>query len=148
MTITPVFTVTVSKGGQLQFPAPDRRALDMWLLTLAGKRVTVKIAKEKKKRSDQQNRWLWGVAYEIIVAEAGYERHEREAAKEYLHYKLVKLCFGTHFDPRLGDDVPNVRSSKLSTVEFTDYMKWLVRYAATEMNGMQIPMPNEAEIAA
>lgn len=141
----PTFGASVSAEGKLQFPVETRRALSMWCSSLAGQKVVVTIKRERNTRSDRQNRWLWGVAYEIIVEDAGYELHERAEAKEYLHYKLVKLCFGSHFDPRLGEEVPNVRSSKLSKKEFGDYMDWLVRHAAKEMNGMVIPLPGEME---
>jgi len=139
----PVFTVPVDEQGRWHFNPVQKRGFSMWLLSLAGKTIDVIAVEHENNRSAQQNRWLWGVAYELIVADWGYERHERPAAKEHLHYKLIRLCFGTHFDERLGEEVPNVRSSQLSTKEFGEYMEWLVRYAAQELNGTIIPLPNE-----
>jgi hypothetical protein len=93
---------------------------------------------QRRRRSDRQNAWIWGVAYPLIAETLGYDRHEHDE----IHYALVAKCFGTHHDDKLAIDVPNVRSSKLSTKQFSDYMDWLVRFAAQEW-GCVIPLPDE-----
>lgn len=104
----------------------------------AGAELDIEIRAHRKNRSLAQNAWLWGCAYPLIAEEIGYDRHEHDE----LHYWLVATCFGTHFDERLGADVPNARSSKLTTKEFGDYMEWLVRFAAQKWNCV-IPLPDE-----
>ena len=105
--------------------------------------VQLVLKRRQSQRSLNQNAWAWGVAYPIIAEELGYDKHEHED----LHYALVAKCFGEHFDKRVGAMVPNKRSSKLTTKEFSEYMEWLVRFAATELGGILVPLPNESEAA-
>lgn len=90
-------------------------------------------------RSLEQNKWIWSVAYPLMAEALGYDRHEHED----LHYGLVAKWGGEHFDKRLGAMVPNKRSSKLSTKDFSDYMQWLTRFAAISCGGIYIPLPDE-----
>lgn len=133
----------VLAGGLLILDQP--RDYAKHVRSLAGQYVELTLRKQRTQRSHVQNRWLWGCALELLVEDFGYDIHERKAAKEHLHYKLVRICFGTHHDAKLGEDVPNVRSSKLSTAEFSRYMEWLVRYAAQEYH-VVIPLPNEIDL--
>lgn len=141
MSYTPIFHGRVSANGERIEFADNERLLRRGLLRrLAGVDVDVTIKPHRNKRSDQQNRWHWGVALPVIASELGYDRHEHED----LHYELVNLCFGTKRDGRLGLDVPNVRSSDLTTAQFSEFMEWLVRWAAQE-HGIRVPLPGEAE---
>lgn len=139
----PGFTVTGTlEHGKLSFDQPHRYRELAKRLSNTVTRVTVTIEKEIKRRSNKQNAWIWGCAYELMLAEQGHELNEIKDVKDELHYSLIKKCFGTHWDERLKDDVPNVRSSDLSTVQFSDYMDWLMRHAAQEWH-VVLPAPNE-----
>jgi hypothetical protein len=48
-------------------------------------------------------------------------------------------------DERLGE-LPKVRSSQMTTAQFTELIEWTVRWAATEF-GMNIPLPGDTEAA-
>jgi hypothetical protein len=133
------FSALVSDTARLQFEAQTRVNLDLHLGTLVGKRVELTIREHRNTRSIAQNRWIWGVAYPLIAESIGYDRDEHDE----LHYWLVRQCFGTHFDERIGADVSNARSSKLNTKEFAEYMEWLVRFAAKKF-GVNVPLPDEA----
>jgi hypothetical protein len=146
MTITPVFHGRVDDEGH-KLTLEDRGLYLAHLRRYAGRAVEVVVRLRKSKRSNEQNRWLWGVALELLVEDFGYERNERKKAKEDLHYRLVEVCFGMHWDAKLSMNVPNVRSSHLNTKEFSEYMEWLVRYAA-EHYGVVIPLPNEVDMSA
>jgi hypothetical protein len=108
------------------------------LRTYAGVGLDVVIRQHRDNRSLPQNAWIWGVAYPLIAETLGYDKHEHDD----LHYALVAKCFGVHHDDKLGADVPNARSSKLTTAQFSEYMDWLVRFAAQEW-GCVIPLPDE-----
>lgn len=138
----PVFHALVTDDGKLVFPDGERGLRQGYLKRLAGRPVDVTVRIHRNRRSSQQNRWHFGIAIPLIAQELGYDRHEHEA----LHYALVAKCFGTTFDKRLNQDVPNVRSSHLSTSEFSELMEWEVRWAATEY-GIVVPLPNEAVAA-
>jgi len=106
----------------------------------AGKNVEVVIRMRRSQRSIDQNKWLWGCALPTLAECLGYDKHEHEQ----LHYAMVAKCYGTHWDEKLGMDVPNTRSSKLTTREFSEYMEWFVRFAVQEF-GCNVPMPNEVD---
>lgn len=143
--MNPVFYGRVLPGGLLVLDRPKDYA--RYVRGFAGKHVEVLLRRRGFKRTDKQNRWLWGYAYETIVAEWGYERHERKKAKEDLHEKYVGLCFGTHYDERLKMHVRNVRTRDLSTVQFSEYMEWLPRHVAQEER-IVLMLPNEVDYSS
>jgi hypothetical protein len=137
MALVPIFHGVVTKGA-IQFLPRERDLRQGWLRSLEGLPVDV-VVKVQDRRSDSQNKWWWGVAVPLIAYELGYDKHELEA----VHYALVSKCFGVKPDRLLGE-VPNVRSSHLTTVQFSELMEWAVRWAAQEM-GIMVPLPHEAE---
>lgn len=143
MALVPIFHAHISEDGQRVVFAEQERLLRRgYLKRLAGKAVDVLVRVHRNRRSDKQNRWHWGIAVPLIAQELGYDKHEHED----VHYALVAKCFGTHFDERLKQDVPNKRSSSLSTDEFSQLMEWEVRFAAQEL-GIVVPLPGESEAA-
>ena len=138
MALTPTFPADVSDDGKLTLPKTTQRDLARYVKTLKGKRVVLSVTEYQNTRSQLQNKWWWGVAVPLIAYELGYDKHEHER----VHYALVSKCFGVTVDPKLGTEVPNVRSSKLTTVQFSELMEWSVRVAATEW-GIVIPLPGE-----
>ena len=137
----PTWSGVVTTEGVLKLDA--RGLFHAYIKQLAGQPVQLVVKKRASQRSLDQNAWIWGVAYPVIAEAIGYDTHEHDD----LHYALVAKCFGEHFDKRLGAMVPNKRSSKLTTKEFSDYMEWLVRFAATDLGGIQVPLPGESEAA-
>lgn len=137
----PVWTGVMTPDGVVVL---DKRSeYHEYCRTLAGQPIQQVVKKYESQRSLDQNAWLWGVAYPVIAEALGYDHHEHED----LHYALVAKCFGDHFDKRIGAMVPNKRSSKLTTKEFSEYMEWLVRFAAVECHGVVVPLPGESEAA-
>ena len=138
----PIFHGRVSDdGARLELLHSEREIRQGYLRKMAGKTVDIVVKLHRRNRSDRQNRWHWGVAVPLIAHELGYDRHEHED----VHYALVAKCFGTHRDERLQQEVPNKRSSALSTEDFSTLMEWEVRFAATEL-GIVVPLPNEADL--
>ncbi len=103
---------------------------------LAGKSVIIR--EKKSQRSLDQNSWLWGVAIPLIADHCGYDEHERDM----LHYELLSVRFGTVTGKTTGAQMPAKTSSQLNTKEFSEYMEWLVRWAATTLD-VVIPLPDE-----
>lgn len=143
MGLIPVFAGEVTTDGRLLLAADERERRSGYLRRLAGKQVDVVVKAHRNKRSTKQNAWHWGVAVPLIAQELGYDKHDHER----LHYALVSKCFGTTFDPVLQQEVPNVRSSKLKTAQFSELMEWEVRWAATELS-ITIPLPDDVEVIA
>jgi hypothetical protein len=103
----------------------------------------VTVERPKKRRTTAQNSWLHAVLIPLVAEQCGYDRHERD----WLRYHLLGLCFGTHKGP-LGEDVPNVDGSRnLSTVDFSTFMEWSVRWAADKLD-VRIPLPDDPIIDA
>jgi len=139
----PIFHGRVSADGErIEFAKQERTVRRNYLKRLAGQAIDCVIKVHRNQRSLDQNAWHWGVAIPIIADALGYDKDEHEE----LHYQLVALCFGMHRDERLACDVPNVRSSKLTTAQFSEFMEWEVRWAARE-HGIVVPLPNESEAA-
>ena len=130
------------------FSLDRRREFSEWVKRFRGHEVVVTVQRKTRKRSLEQNAWLWGVALPLIAEHLGYDRHEHDD----LHYDLLSVRFGTRaVAPRVPGAQPRIvparTSSELTTAEFSDYMDWLVRYAAQEF-GVVIPLPDEGKEAA
>lgn len=143
MGLVPIFHGVVTEDGRLALAEAEGALRRGYLKGLAGRAVDVVVRPHREHRSDKQNKWHWGVAVPLIAHALGYDKHEHED----VHYALVAKCFGTHIDPILKQELPNVRSSALKTTQFSELMEWEVRWAAQEL-GIVVPLPNEAEMAA
>lgn len=137
----PIFHGRISDDGRLELQEDETHVRRNYLKRLAGKDVDVVVKVHRNTRSADQNAWHWGIAIPIIADALGYDKDEHDE----LHYWLVKQCFGTRVDPLMGE-VPNARSSKLTTAQFSEFMEWEVRWAAKE-HGIVVPLPNESEAA-
>jgi len=127
-------------------PEQDRAAMierisNFIAATLPGKRVRVTVEKYTKKRSLEQNAYLWGVCYPTIIREGG------EALRGWTAEDLHRLFLMRHFGSemlRWGDTLehrPLRTSSKLSTVEFSAFVESIQQFCAEQ--GVYIPSPNE-----
>ena len=107
----------------------------------ADKAFVVTVTPFKKRRSDQQNRYLWGVVYATILKEGGEALGGWDA--DDLHEYFLGEHFGWETLEGFGKKriKPVKRSSVLSTVEFSDYVDFIQRKAA-EL-GVYIPDANE-----
>lgn len=133
--ITPVFAGIVTEQGKLKMGESQRRAMDMWLASLAGKPIVITIKQERATRSNQQNRYWWGVVVPLIAEHLGYTNDEMHEA---LKYKFLRLEAES-----APADLPKIRSTaSLNTKEFTDLIENVITWAGSEF-GLQIPLPNE-----
>jgi hypothetical protein len=126
----------------------DRKAFVAYIAEhFKGEEFELTIQKRTRQRSVRQLRWLWGVALPLIAEHCGYDKHEHER----LHYDLLAVRFGTvavvplveGASPRI---VPTKTTSDLNTKDMSDYMEWLVRYAAEKFDTV-IPLPDERDMA-
>ncbi len=122
-------------------PAEGRQAMAQRIAAfvqsaLPGKalRVTVEVA--RKKRSDDQNRALWGVAYKALSDATGHDPAD-------LHEFFLGECFGWEVIEVMGQRKrrPAKRSSKLTTAEFAEFYDFIQRRAAEA--GFWVPSPGE-----
>jgi hypothetical protein len=106
------------------------------MAAMPGKKLRVEVSEYRKRRSDDQNRALWGVAYKTLHDATGND-------PEDLHEFFLGEFFGWEIRDVLGQKrkVPMRRSSKLSTVEFADFYAFIQRRSA-ETVGVFIPDPD------
>ncbi len=135
------FIAQITSGGHL--PGQTRREFDDLVRSLAGKRVRVKVTLYQKRRSLNQNAYLWSVIYPAIVEvfrEAG-NNVDAEDVHAYCkeHVGKLKQVFVTPD----GEVLTGPGSTaKLGTMEFEVYAE-KVRAWAAETLGIAIPLPNE-----
>lgn len=125
------------KGGKLQC-----QQFIEWLKATGDRPVTIVASDTKPTRSNQQNRYYWGVVVELIykaLRDLGWEIN-REGTHELLRVRFLSedKLIGTD-----GEWITRVKSTtELSTAEFMDYTEDCKRFAAEYLN-VNIPDPNE-----
>jgi hypothetical protein len=131
--ITPAFKASV-ENGKLVFNNID---FDKYLQKLNGKEVSVIVNKHKKHkdfRSNNQNKYYWGVCVALIAEHTGYTTDE---AHEALKYQFLLDRSGK---------LPIVRSTKdLDTEEMEVYLNYIRQWASAEL-GVYVPLPNETDV--
>ena len=114
----------------------NRSRFQNFVKSFEGKKIEIILRKRKKQRSDQQNRYYWGVVIDILGKTFGYEPEEMHNA---LRFKFLQI------DSAIQPGLISAQSTtKLSTVEFMDYIAKIQRWAAQEFQ-IYLPDPNEAE---
>lgn len=133
------FHTTVTSGN---LKITDRPSFTSLVATLKDGEYIMTIEKKKRKRSLNQNSYLFGVVVEMVwkgLCDLGHE-----VSKEETH-EFLKATFNYKeiVNEQTGEiyRIP-LSTATLSTVEFNEYVERVVRWAA-EFLGIVIPMPNE-----
>jgi len=127
----PIF-IGNTKKGKLIIQNPDK--FNAYLLTLGDKEVAVIVKTWRKPRSNPQNRFMWGVCYQLISEATGYTREEVHDAMRMLFLKDEDRA------------IPTLKSTTaLTTIEMNEYWAKIQQFAAEKLN-LVIPDPNEVEI--
>jgi hypothetical protein len=122
------------KNGKSQFQDLDRFKEE--LRGLEGKDCIIDLKEWKGTRSNNQNRYYWGVVLKILGDELGYLPEEMHEAMKYK--------FLAHKTVSLGREQVIVGGStrNLTTSELEDYLSKIKAWAARDMS-VVIPDPNE-----
>ena len=131
----------ITPAGHL--PGQVRREFDDLVRAFAGKRLRIKVCKYQKARSQNQNRYLWGVVYPAIVAV--FREHGNNVDSEDVHSyckehvgKLKQVFVTPDGEVLTGPG----STAKLDTQQFEVYVE-KVRAWAAETLGIGIPLPHE-----
>ncbi len=138
--MTPIFKGIVR---DCKFIPNDAPRYQQYMRSLNDKVVEQTIKKERKSRSNPQNRYYWGVVIALLVEAFGWDDDDEsdKDAAEQMHDALRMMFLRVHVE-----ELVTIRSTaSLSTVEFEDYMLKCRKFGAER--GCQIPEPNEVEFA-
>ena len=127
----PIFDYTVTKKNRGFCNELEFRS---YLKSLREGKYYISVQKYRKKRSNEQNRYYWGVIIKMLCQELGYEHWE----SEQVHKEL-----GQMFYLEEGKFNKYVRSTtEYTTAEFEIKME-LIRRWALDFHNINIPLPNE-----
>jgi len=132
---------------------PDFEKIQNAINNLPDGFYTNRIEKVFGKRSDRQNRYLWGVVYPAVregLKDVGYETESLDEVHEFCKGKFIALEGRKR--KRLINKITGevkyisvVKSTrKLSTTQFNEYFESIIRWAA-EYLSIEIPYPQEHE---
>jgi len=135
-------TGTVSDG---QLKLSDRKRFDTDIKQFEGKRVEVVVSKLNKRKSNEQNRYLWGVVYPCALRgleDAGHSGLDLNDVHEF--FKGRFLSKGKEIIiPKSGEVITVSKTTTiLSTTEMMDYINEIARFCAEMLNTV-IPEPME-----
>lgn len=109
-----------------------------------GQQVVITLEKAKKKRSNPQNRFYWGVCLPLIQSGLKEATGEFRTA-ENIHYKILLPLFAPQneiINKDTGECITEkLTSSELTTTQFCEYILEIQKWAA-EFLGITIPDPN------
>jgi hypothetical protein len=118
-------------NGKIQLNKPDQ--FKSHLTSLEDNDIQVIVRKDRKNRTDQQNKYYWGAIIEILGKELGYTPEEMHEALKWQFLKKNGI-------------IPTVRSTtELSTSDFKEYIEKIKIWAAEEMD-IFLPDPDEIEV--
>lgn len=121
----------VSETGKLMLQ--NESAFKSELANFKNKKVYLTISENKPPRSNEQNRYYWGVVLTCLT-ETGHTNEE-------LH-ELMKFMFLPKKEV-MGQELTG-STADLKTNEFEDYLAKIRLWALTKLN-ITIPLPNEVE---
>ena len=137
----PIFQADVVDK-KLKFFEHEKQAIARWVSTFKnGTKIDIIIRKHSSKRTNEQNKYYWGVVIPILADFFGHD------SVESMHEDL-KLEFNpvpSKIDPK---KIIGGTTTKLSTVDFysaeDSYIERICRWAASEYS-IFIPPPKKSE---
>jgi len=98
----------------------------------------------KDNRSNQMNRYYWGVVIKIFAGELGWETEEaHKFFKSEFLMSQSSLYLGVENMDNLEHYIEIKSTSELNNTEFIEYIKNIQQFSAEQ--GIVIPDPNEAD---
>ena len=108
-----------------------------------GKNVIITLTRKKKKRSNPQNKYYWGVVVPVVkqgLRDAGYPIMGIDKVHDYLKLEFLRDLL---VNEDTGEVITVIKSTtELSTSEFMDFLAQVQQWA-TEFLNIYIPDPNE-----
>ena len=134
--LTPIFTATVTEAGSLKLDSP--LTFQRHVAKFKNKRVEVLVRRVRTQRSNEANRYYWGVVIALLAEEFGYEKQEMH---EVLAMKFLRIE-----DCPITGSPRRRRTPDCDTSKFAEYVEDCIRLGAD--HGVVIPSSNEVEVSA
>jgi hypothetical protein len=115
------------------------------LQTFEGSEIVITIQKAKKRRSNPQNSYYWGIVLNIV--QQGLKDATGEfRSVENIHYNILLKMFAPEneiVNIETGECITEkITSSEMTTTQFAEYIMEIQKWSA-EFLGISIPNPNE-----
>jgi len=115
------------------------------LQTFEGSEIVITIQKAKKRRSNPQNSYYWGIVLNIV--QQGLKDATGEfRSVENIHYNILLKMFAPEneiVNIETGECITEkITSSEMTTTQFAEYIMEIQKWSA-EFLGNSIPNPNE-----
>jgi hypothetical protein len=134
MAVTPVFRGKIERGNVV---LDDPYHYSTYKTTLEGKQISLSLKRWRENRSDQSNRYYWGVIIDILSKHCGYTPDE-------MHFALKQKFLSDHgYDDKGLMKIGS--TAALTTDEFIDYTNRIVIWAAQDLK-VYIPDPGHIEL--
>jgi hypothetical protein len=123
--------------------ATNRKYISDVIKTFEGANIIITIEKRKKKRSNNQNAFYYGVVIPIMMDAFKNMWGEYYSATEVHEALKAKYCFKEQINESTGEilQIPS-STTNFSTIEWELYIE-KIRAFAFEWFNVTIPMPNE-----
>ncbi len=110
---------------------------------LNGQDINIVIDKRRKSRSNNANKYYWGVVIATICREVGYKDNEVNQVHEELKERFLSSYITTRLGKKSRRKITK-STSDLNTSQFENYMSSVRAWASSELN-IFIPEPNQYE---
>lgn len=133
----------VKKDGRLAVSVYDRPRFIDSIARMAGRRVTIEVRPDGRRRSLPQNSYYWGVVVGLVSDGIAEEWGEILTRGE-VHELLKQQCNWTErVSQTTGESIREAQTTRnMTTTQFDEYLERCRRFAAEFLN-VSIPMPNE-----
>lgn len=130
----------VIEGGKLR--VKHREAFEQSMRQFKDGEVSVTIARQSATRSEQQNRWYWGVVLKVLAEHTGYTVDEmHEYCKDRFNAKAITIVDANgevKDEQRIGQT-----TTRLNKITFGEYCESIRMWAAADLH-LDIPDPDPA----
>lgn len=123
----------------------NRKLISDAIKSFEGKEIELTIERKRKKRSNPQNRYYWGVVMPIL--QSGLKEATGEVRDiNSIHYQIVLPLFSPKreiINKETGEVVSESKSSsEMTTSEFSEFVMEIQKWGS-EFLSVDIPSPNE-----
>ncbi len=132
--MTPTFQAKIERG---KLFIADREQFDRYIESLVGV-VEIIVKPWKQKRTDEQNKYLWGVVYKCLSDWNGNSTEEWHEICKQMFLPPHQVMFERKFYTM------RLTTTTKSTKEFAEYVDKIIQFAAE--HGVVIPPPERVDV--